>query len=527
MGDTLFICVFVFGLLDLQGRILGIDGDAGWNIALGLLTVRHGLPRTEPFLSTMLGQPVVHWEWLAQAVYALGYLLGGLNGVVAVASLLLALAVRGLYAALRRRGLPVLGAAGLAILGAMLMGPGWTARAELFSLLLTLWWAEWLWRYWHDGARRRLWVFPAVTALWANLHAGFLGGLALLGAATALAFVLPPSRRAARPVDMAVTLAGCLLATLVTPWGFDYWRHVLTFARNPLIALLTQEYQSPNFHLGEWQLFLAAVFALVGAWLLAAWRSGGRGIEPLGLTLCALWTALAFVYQRFVPVWPLICLPYLGQTLVSLAGRLAVTPEPKGWEAWRMHMVVGFSAVGRRIARVSRRVDEIDGRLRGVLWAPVVVALATTLVANGGALPGQSRPLVNAHWDATALPVAAVAVLRRDGIPPGLGFNPYEWGGYLDQSLPGYHVFIDSRSDVYSSRFLRDYVTITDLDTGWSSLLDHYGIQWALIQANSPLRQALALSGWQCRAEGNDGVAVLCLRPPAKLLPARGRGAST
>jgi hypothetical protein len=527
MGDALFICVFAFGLLRLQGGILGIDGDAGWNISLGLLTLRHGLPRTEPFLSTMLGQPVVHWEWLAQAVYALGYLLGGLNGVVAVASLLMALAVRGLYAALRRRGLPALGAAGLAILGAMLIVLAWTARAELFSLLLTLWWAEWLWRYWDDGARWRLWLFPAVTALWVNLHAGFLGGFALLGAATALAFVLPPSRRAARPVDMALTLAGCALATFVTPWGFDYWRHVITFARNPLIPLLTQEYQSPNFHIGQEQLFLVLVFALVGTWLLAAWRAGGRGIEPLGLTLCALWTALAFVFVRLVPVWPLICLPYLGQTLVSVAGRLAVTPEPKGFEDWRGHVVVGLEAVGRRIARGSRRVDEIDGRLRGVLWAPVVVALAAALVANGGALPGQSRLLVNARWDATALPVAAVAVLRRDGIPPGRGFNPYEWGGYLDQSLPGYHVFIDSRSDVYGSRFLRDYEMITNLYPGWLSLLDHYGIQWALIQTTSPLRQALALSGWQCRAEGNDGVAVLCFRPPAKLSLDRGTGAST
>jgi hypothetical protein len=527
IGDTLFICVFAYGLLVLQGHVLGTDGDAGWNIALGMLTLHHGLPRTEPFLSTMLGQRVVHWEWLAQVGYALGYLLGGLNGVVAVASLLMALAVRGLYAALRRRRLPAVGAASLAILSAMVMGLAWTARAELFSLLLTLWWAEWLWGYWHDGARWRLWLFPAVTALWVNLHAGFLGGFALLGAATTLAFVIPASRHAARPADMALTLAGCALATFVTPWGFGYWRHVITFARNPLVPLLTQEYQSPNFHLGQAQLFLALVFALVGTWLLAVWRGGGRGIEVLGLTLCGLWTALAFVYVRFVPLWPLICLPYLAQALVSLASRLAETPETKAWQGWRGNVMVEVQAIGRRIARGSRRVDEIDGRLRGVLWTPFAVVLATALVAHGGALPGESRPLVNARWDATALPVAAVAVLRRDGIPAGRGFNPYNWGGYLDEALPGYHVFIDSRSDVYSSKFLQDYETITNLDPGWSTLLDHYDIQWALLQANSPLSQALALTGWRCRAEGSDGFAVLCLRPPAKLSPGIGSGTST
>ncbi len=513
LGDALFICVFAFGLIGLQGSILGIDGDAGWNIALGLMTLRGGLPRTEPFLSTMLGQPVVHWEWLSQVVYALGYLLGGLNGVVAIASLLVALTIRGLYGALRRRGMSPLGAAALACLGGALVMLSWTARAQLFSLLFTLWWGEWLWRYWRDGARWRLWLFPAVTALWANFHAGYLGGFALLGAATALAFALPPDRRVSRPGEMALALAGSILATLLTPWGFDYWRHVIAFARNPLIPLLTQEYQSPNFHQGLERLFLALVFALVGAWLLAAWRAGGRGVEPLGLTLCALWTALAFVYVRFVPLWPLICLPYMAQALVSVRSAASLTKDAAGWQGWRGRVMTWLAAGAGRLAALSRRVDVVDRMLRGALWSVIAVALGAALVANGGALPGQSRPLVSAHWDTTRLPVAAVAVLRREGIPRGRGFNPYEWGGYLDFALPGYHVFIDSRSDVYSSQLLSDYLTITEVKPGWSHLLDQYHIAWALIPADAPLRQALALSGWRCQAEGNDGVAALCLRP--------------
>jgi hypothetical protein len=80
--------------------------------------------------------------------------------------------------------------------------------------------------------------------------------------------------------------------------------------------------------------------------------------------------------------------------------------------------------------------------------------------------------------------------------------------------LPGYHVFIDSRSDVYGDQLLSDYLTITDLKPGWSRLLDQYAIQWALIQADAPLRQALTLSGWRCQAEGADGVAALCVRAP-------------
>lgn len=517
LGDALFICIFAFGLFGLRGRILGVDGDAGWNIALGLMTVQHGLPRTEPFLSTMLGQPVVQWEWGAQVVYALGYLLGGLNGVVAVASLLVALTARGLYGALRARGMGALPAMALALIGSALVMLSWTARAQLFSLLLTLAWSEWLWRYWRDGKRWRLAVFPLMTALWVNVHAGFLGGFALLGAALALAIALPPDRRRARPTEMALALAGSMIATLANPWGIGYWGHLIAFSRNPLIPLLTQEYQSPNFHQGLELLFLGLVFALAAVWVLAAWRAGGRGINALGLTLCAVWTALAFVYVRFVPLWPLICMPYLASALLALRQVGCETGRVAGWRGTVISLARS-SAVW--LTGVSRRVDVVDHLLRGAVWSLVVVALGLGLVANGGALPGSKVPLVSSQWDATQLPVAAVALLKRDGLPPGRGFNPYEWGGYLDEALPGYHVFIDSRSDVYSSQFLDNYLTITEIKPGWSGLLDHYQIAWALIQADSPLRQALALSGWRCRAEGNDGVAALCLRPPA----ASGRG---
>lgn len=513
LGDALFICVFAFGLFGLQGRILGIDGDAGWNIALGVMTLRHGLPRAEPFLSTLLGQPSVQWEWLAQAVYGLGYLLGGLNGVVLIASALMALTIWGLYTALRRRGASALGAAGLALLGGALVMLSWTARAQLFSLLFTLWWSEWLWRYWRDGARWRLLAFPAGAALWANFHAGYLGGFALLGAAATLAFVLPPGRRVARAGDMALALAASALATLLTPWGFDYWRHVITFARNPLIPQLTTEYQSPNFHLGLERLFLALVFALMAAWLVSAWRKGGRGIEPLGLTLCGLWTALAFVYVRFVPLWPLICLPYLAQALVARADEPVDAIARPAWEGWRGRALAAAQGGFQWVAALSARVDVVDRLVRGTLWSVIAVALGVALVANGGFIPGQSRPLASAQWDNTQLPVAAVTALKRDGIPAGRGFNPYEWGGYLDFALPGYHTFIDSRSDVYSSQLLGDYLTITDLKPGWSRLLDSYHIQWALIAADSPLRQALALSGWRCEAVGGDGVAAVCERP--------------
>jgi hypothetical protein len=516
LGDVIFVCALLVGLLGLQGRILGVDGDVGWNIALGTITLQHGLPRAEPFLSGSLGQPTVQWEWLAQVVYALGYRVGGLNGVVAIASILMAATLLGLYTVLRRHGASPLPAVALTLLGAPLVAMAWTARAQVFSLLFTLWWAEWLWRYWRTGERWRLWLFPLVTALWVNFHAGWLGGVALLGVATALAWLTPPTRRTASALGLALALVGSLLATLLNPWGLGYWSHLLRFTFNPLIARYTQEYQSPDFHLAALWAYLALVFLLVGVWLLAA-RSGRR-IEPLALALCALWTTLGFLYVRFVPLWPLVCLPFLVNALPALRDNSTTTLGAEVTEDaalapdWRMRVVDGLRRAGLRLGAASQRAGQIERQVGRGVWPTLALAVVALLVINGGRAPGQTTPVLRAQWDAQAFPVAAAQRLRADGLPDGRGYNPYEWGGYLDQALPEYHVFIDSRSDVYSSQFLADYITITDVAPGWDHLLVHYDVQWALLPSGAPLRQALALAGWRCQAEDRQGVASLCVR---------------
>lgn len=513
LGDVIFVCALFVGLLGLQGRILGVDGDVGWNIALGTLTLHHGLPRTEPFLSGMLGQPSVQWEWLSQVVYALGFAIGGLNGVAAVASLLIAATLLSLYSILRRHGASPLPAVALTLLGAPLVAMAWTARAQVFSLLFTLWWAEWLYRYWRTGQRWRLWLFPLATALWANFHAGWLGGIALLGVALVVAWLLPPTRRVASPLWLGLTLVGSVVATVLTPWGFNYWRHLITFTFNPLIARYTQEYQSPDFHLAALWAYLALIGLLVAVWLLATRR--GRRIEPLGLAICAVWTTLGFLYVRFVPLWPLVCLPWLVDALPSALSLDASAPAAQSAPDWRRAGLRRLQALWGRLGAASQRAERIERLVGRGVWPLLAVALLAGLALNSGRLPGQARPILHAEWDAHAFPVAAAQRLRATGLPAGRGYNPYEWGGYLDEALPEYHVFIDSRSDVYSQRFLADYITITDVAPGWDKLLARYDVRWALLQTDAPLKQALALDGWRCQAEDNQGVATLCVRPAA------------
>src|SRR5258707_12580397 len=41
LADIIFISIFVGALLGLQGRLLGLDGDAAWNLGIGTQIPQH------------------------------------------------------------------------------------------------------------------------------------------------------------------------------------------------------------------------------------------------------------------------------------------------------------------------------------------------------------------------------------------------------------------------------------------------------------------------------------------------------
>ena len=517
IGDAIFVCVLLGALLGLQGKALGPDGDIGWGLRIGETVLRHGVPRSEFMLSATYGRPVVYWEWLSQACYALVNQMWGLNGVVALAALLVAGASLVLYVALRRRGVALVLALPLTVLGIGLTSITWTARAQLFSLLLTLLWSELIWRYWRGGDTRILWALPPVMALWANLHGGFLAGLILLATAVAVAWLFPAGRACADPRRLSLALLASVLSTLLNPWGLGLWGHILAYAANPLIPRYTQEYQSPDFHSTAGLLFLALVFVVGGVWLWLALlkaravtgaalppdatalpggsRAPSSSIEPLAVAHVALWTALAFTSVRFVPLWSLIALPILGEALSECA-----------------HLSRGVPAPLRSLSHRVGRLDMIDAQVGRGVWSSLAVVFVIVTLIGGGVVSGTSAHVLDVHFDPRVFPVPAVARLRAIGAPPGQGFTTFAWGGYLDEALPEYHVFIDSRSDDYDQRLLADYADIVGLAPDWRTLLARYHVRWALLPSGDALTQALQLApDWRCNQADAGNVATLCL----------------
>ena len=83
-------------------------------------------------------------------------------------------------------------------------------------------------------------------------------------------------------------------------------------------------------------------------------------------------------------------------------------------------------------------------------------------------------------------PVQAVAWLAENQ-PAGRLLNEYNWGGYLQWSLPGSPVFVDGRTDLFGDKVIGDWMTLVGAGPGWQEQLTRYPIDLVLLEPSRPL----------------------------------------
>lgn len=448
------------------------DGDTGWHLWAGFQTLAHGPgPIPDALSYTRGGVPWRNVQWLAEALFALVYRHGGYVGLAVLAAALLAATVVAVYRIAFRDSNDAVAALAVTALTALLLGLQALARPLLFSLPLLLAVRELVRR--PELRNRAVWLLPALTALWANLHPSAF--IAPLLAAVTWA-TEPRDRRLA-----AATLLA-LLALGATPWGFGWLTAMRPLGVNRTLLGGIEEWQSPQFRDPRFRFLLIGLIAALGL------RRGGPPLARADAWLGLVFLGLTLLAARVAVLGMLIWAPILARDLAAFVAR----SRNGAARAWR--------AIGDSLAPFERV-------LRPGLWPALAVL---TLLAFAPRL-GAARPDLARGFPPERFPAAALAEARRESLGPRV-FCLYAWSGFVSwEGAARWKIYMDGRAGFFTRDQVDDYVKITTLAPDWEPALARAAPDWILLPPEAPMTWAAPQTG-RWRQAWRDSLATVLVR---------------
>jgi hypothetical protein len=462
---ALLVWLFVAGSFGWMGLLA--DGDTGWHIRAGEWVLdNQWAPTRDLFSFSKPGETWYAWEWLADLFFAMLYRQAGLKGVVLAAAVILTATSFVVLRAMLWRGANPLVAVAVCLLGVGCSSVHYLARPHIFTLLLM---AVSVWMLSSDRQRPtgRVWLLIPLTALWANLHGGFVALIAMLGltaAGSAAEAWLEPAMRGARLRSArryALLAGGCLAASLVNPFGYHLHAPVVTYLKSDWIRKSVEEFQSPSFR--DETMLQFEILLIAGLFVAAAAARRRRVVEALWILL---WTHAALGSVRHVSVYVVVATPLIAAGLTRVWERAAAGCS-------RDSVVSILKDLGD---------DSAPGFRRVTAWAAVPV-LALVVINEPlkwpNDFPKERFPvnLVNRHGES----LAGARVFTSD-----------QWADYLIfRSYPRQRVFFDGRSDFYGPEIGQQYLRIVQVHFEWEQLLDRHRFDYVLSPPDWPLASML------------------------------------
>jgi hypothetical protein len=454
--------VVVLGAIGIMGLARVPNAiDLAYHVKAGeLMVAEHTLPRTDALAWTTAGRSWLDQNWGAQLVLYGIWRLGGFP-LVAVLNALLSVAAWGLVAAAcRRRTANLRVIAGAVFIGCVASLATFSARPQMFSLLLFS--AE---LYLLEVARTRPRValaIPLLMVLWANLHGAFIVGIGLLAIEVVAAVWRRDRPGTAR--YLAVTVAS-VAALLVNPWGVRVLGYALSLPTSRVVTGLVTEWGSTNVRQLPGALVLPAVVVLV----VALVRAPTPQRVPEQLLRMVLLGGLAFWAVRGI-AWFGLALP------------------------------VALCALDRPDPARPADADRGAPALNALVLVGLVVALAAVT-------PPVQRTLFGPRPELFAAPQATADWLAANP-PPGRMFNYQPWGSYLEFRLgPRVQVGFDSRIELAPADRWDRYLAVVTGRWDAERLLDRWGVDHVVTsrQATPALIELLESSArWRLAFSAGD-----------------------
>ena len=455
----LLVVLGAIGVMELAQLPNAID--LAYHLKVGqLMVAEHALPRTDVLAWTTAGQPWLDQNWGAQLVLYGVWRLGGFPLLTLFDAALTVATWALVAAACRRRTANLRLIAGAVLAGYATAAAAFSARPQLFSLLLFA-----VELYLLEVARTRPRValaIPLLMPLWANLHGAFVVGIGLLVIEAAAAAWRRDRAGVVR--YLLVTVAG-VAGLLANPWGVRVLGYATSLPTNRVVTRIVSEWGPTNLR----QLTGVLAVGAIGLLVVALVRAPAPGRVPEQLLRMALLGALA--------LWAVRGVAWFGLALPVALCALARERPPR---------------------------PAADDRGTPAVSVLVLLGLAVTLVASA---PPLGRTLFGPRPEMTFAPVAAADWLAANP-QPGRMLNYQPWGSYLEFRLgPAVQVAFDSRIELPPAGRWNDYLAVIGGRWDTERLLEDWGVGHVVMsrRATPDLAELLERSGrWRVAFASGD-----------------------
>ncbi|HAW10265.1 MAG: hypothetical protein ABSC16_05620 [Candidatus Dormibacteria bacterium] len=458
------------------------DPDFWWHMETGSWIIDHGsLPSHELFTYTVSGKTWADQEWGSEV---LGDLIFRAGGFLAFSLIYTAVTWVGFWFIWRRIGMervPALIAGACLVVAALAGVEVWGPRSQMISFALTCLTLYWVEAYLRDRDRH-LYLLPLVMVVWANLHGGFVYGLAVVGLAavteTALWLLSPRDgahRRRSLRLWMILLASG--VAGLVNPITINAYLAAIKVQTSAVQQSFIAEWQSPNFHVAG-ELGIELMLLLV--------------VAAMALRRPRLWDALLTVVGIYAALSAVRNAPLAAALLIPMV-------------AW------SFGGAWERSRWRDRFAEWVRRRGGDLLIIISAGALIVTVAAVGFAANTLSTQTAST---AANFPVGAADWLAAH---PDVGtrmFNAYDWGGYLIYRFYGdanRRVFIYGEATEVGNPLLQQVSDVENANPDWQTILSEHGVNYVVERTSSALSMALSVDpGWE--QVYDDGFAVIFVK---------------
>jgi NADH:ubiquinone oxidoreductase subunit K len=410
----------------------------------------------------------VNHEWLAEVLVATAWRMAGNAGLIAL-KLACALGAIG-FLHLRLREARVPAPVEIMLLGLALVGtlPRIThVRPQIFSVLLFGALIYILARAEHGPRIRLAWTIP-LLALWANLHGGWIVGLATVGVWT-LGDAWQRRADGWKAFTVIAFAAAAALATLVSPYSTGLWAFLFETVRfgREAISEWGPAWEDPAVLL-VWMMFFGLTVGAIAR--------GGRPQNPATLIIPAMWGLAALRVSRLDAFFALSVVGLLGPHLVWLFG-------------------------ARRVARPA----PVSMPLRTVA---IAIVLAAVLI-----IPPARRAFTCVDVHAPWWPEPEATAFIQQRALSGRVVTFFRWGEYGIWHLPtSLKVSMDGRREtVYSDATISGHLRLYEGHQDGLAYLDRIQADYVWLPRQLPVSAALRTRGWIPLFQGPHSV--LLARP--------------